>query len=95
MSKIVVSDFEQKANLFNNYFAFQCAPIKNGRKLPKFSYNTEEILTSFDVKDDDIPPIIKNLNLDKAHGRDQLSVIMINTCDHSITFSLKLIFKLW
>ena len=89
----LVSDFEQKANLFNNYFAFQWAPIKNGSKLPKFSYKTEEIVTSFDVKDDDIPPIIKNLNLDKIHGWDQLSVRMINTCDDSITFSLKLIFK--
>ena len=64
----LVSDFEQKANLFNNYFASQCTPIKNGSKLPNFSYKTDKILTSFDVKDDDILSIIKNLNVDKAHG---------------------------
>ena len=34
----LVSDFEQKANLFNNNFASQCTPIKTGRKIPNFSY---------------------------------------------------------
>ena len=89
----LVSDFEQKANLFNNYFASQCTPIKNGSKLPNFSYKAEKILTSFDIKDDDILSIIKNLNVDKAHGWDQLSIRMIKTCGDAITFPLKLIFK--
>ena len=61
----LVSDFEQKANLFNNYFASQSTSIKNGSKLPKISYKTERILTSFDIKNDDILLIIKNLNADK------------------------------
>ena len=26
----LVSDFKQKANIFNNHFASQCTPIKNG-----------------------------------------------------------------
>ena len=64
----LVTDFKQKANLFNNYFASQCTPIKNGSKLPNFSYKTEKLLTSFDIKDDDILPIIKNLYVDEAHG---------------------------
>ena len=53
----------------------------------------KKILTSFDVKDDDILPIIKKLNADKAHGLDQLSIRMIKICGDSITFPLKLIFK--
>ena len=77
--------------MFNNYFASQCTPIKNGSKLPNFSYKTEKILTSFDIKDDDILQIIKNLNVDKAHGWNQLSIRMIETCGGSITFPLKLI----
>ena len=68
--------------MFNNYFASHCTPIKNGSKLPNFSYKTEKILTSFDVKDDDIFPIINNINADKGHGWAL-----------SITFPLKLIFK--
>ena len=51
----------------------------------------KKILTSFDIKDDDILPIIKNLNVNKAHGWDQLSVRMIKTYGDSITFPLKLI----
>ena len=73
----LVSDFEQKANLFNNYFASQCTLIKDGSKLPNFSYKTEKILISFDIKDGDILPVTKNLNVDKAHGLDQLSIRMI------------------
>ena len=89
----LVSDFEQKANLFNNYFASQCTPIEGDSKLPNFSYKTEKILTSSDIKDDEILPIIRNLNVDKAHGWDQLSTRMIKTCGDAITFPLKLIFK--
>ena len=36
---------------------------------------------------------MKNLNVDKAHGWDQLSVKMIKTLGDSITFPLKLTFK--
>ena len=81
------------ANFFNNYFASQCIPIKNGSKLPNFSYKVEKILTSLDIKNDDILPIIKNLNVDKTHGWDQLSLRMIKTCSDANTFPLKLIFK--
>ena len=51
------------------------------------------MLTSFDIKDDDILSLIKNLNEDKAHGWDQLSVRMVKTCSEAITFVLKLILK--
>ena len=89
----LVSDFQQKANLFKNYFASQCTPIENSSKLLNFIYKTEKILTSFDIKDDDILSIIKNLNVDKADGWDQLSIRMIKTCGDAITFPLKLIFQ--
>ena len=56
--------------------------------VPNFSYKTEKILTSSDIKDDDILLIIKNLNVDKTHGWHQLSIRMIKTCDDSITFPL-------
>ena len=75
--------------MFSNYFASQYTPTKNCSKLPNFIYKTEKILTSFDIKDDDILLIMKNLNVDKA----QLSIRMIKTCDDSVTFPLKLIFK--
>ena len=51
------------------------------------------MLNSFDIKDDDILPILKNLNVDEDHGWDQSSIRMIKTCGDSINFLLKLIFK--
>ena len=73
----LVSDFKQKANIFNNHFASQCTPIKNGSKLPNFIYKTEKRLISFDIKDDDILLIIKILNVNKAHGWDQLLKLVV------------------
>ena len=89
----LVSDFKQKANIFNNHFASLCTPTKNGIKLPRFSYKNEKRLTFFDIKDDDILVIIKNLNVNKAHGWDQLSIRMIKACGNSISLPFKLIFK--
>ena len=79
--------------MFNNYFASQCTPIKNSSKLPIFSYKTEIIVTSFDIKDDDVLSIIKNINVGKVHGWDQLSIRMIKICSDPISFPLKIIFK--
>ena len=89
----LVSDFKQKANIFNNHFASLCTPIENGSKLPSFSYKTEKRVTSFDIKDDDMLLIIKNLNVNKAHGWDQLLIRMIKVFCNSISLPLKLIFK--
>ena len=72
--------------MFNNYFASQCTPIKNISKLPNFSYKTEKVLTSFDIKDDDILPIVKNISVDKAHGWGQLSIKIIKTCQLRMEF---------
>ena len=41
----------------------------------------------------EVLPIARDLNVDKAHGWDQLSTRMIKTCGDAITFPLKLIFK--
>ena len=35
-----VSNFCEKTNLFNNFFALICTPIKNSSVLPLFSYRT-------------------------------------------------------
>ena len=88
-----VSDFCEKANLFNNFFASICTPIKNSSLLPLFSYRTSARITSFDVTDEDISLIIKNLDPAKAHGCDNTSIKMIKTCSESLTVPLKIIFE--
>ena len=57
----LISDFKQKANLFNSYFYSQCTPIDTSSKLPVFAYKTENRLDSVDIKEEDIYLIIKNL----------------------------------
>ena len=42
--------FNVSFNIFNNHFASQCTPIKNGSKLTNFSHKTEKRLTLFDIK---------------------------------------------
>ena len=49
-----VSDFNKKANLFNNFFASICTPIKNASTLPYFSYRTNSRINSFHATENDI-----------------------------------------
>ena len=67
-----ISDFCAKANIFNNYFASICTPIKNGSVLPPFSHKTNTRMDSFKVTESDILSIIKSLDSTKAHGCDYL-----------------------
>ena len=69
-----VSDFWEKRNLFNNFFASICTPIKNSSVLPLFSYRTNARITSFDITDEEISLIIKNSDPAKAHGCDNISI---------------------
>ena len=42
---------------------------------------------------DDIPKILENLDVNKAHGHDKISIRMLQLCGNSICKPLKLIFK--
>ena len=68
-----VSDFNKKANLFNNFFASVCTPIKNASTLPYFSYRTNSRINSFHATENDILLILKSLDSTEVHGCDNLS----------------------
>ena len=74
---ISISDFKQKAGIFNSYFPSQCTLINTSSKLPAFAYNMENRLDSVDIKNEDILLIIKNLIPNKAHGWDDIFTRMI------------------
>ena len=88
-----VSDFCEKANLFNNFFSSICTPIQNTSILPPFLHRTNARITSFYVTKEDILLIIKNLDSSKAHGWDNISIKMIIICGESITVPLKITFE--
>ena len=82
-----------KASIFNNFFASQCTSLQNSSSLPTFYLGTDKILSTLNVNGDDIFAIIKNLNPNKSHGWDNISIRMIKLCGKSIAYSLKLIFE--
>ena len=73
----IISSFEKKAELFNLHFASQCTPINNSSVLPPLEYKTNGRLAHVHIKEDDIYLILKNLNPEKAHGLDNISIRMI------------------
>ena len=50
-------------------------------------------MKSFHINVNDLHLIIKNLNANKAHGWDDISIRMIQLCGKSIALPLKLPFK--
>ena len=83
----LVSDFKMKSELFNSHFAAQCTPVKNANALPKFKYRTDKRLNSFTTNENNIFLIIKNLNADKAHEWDNISIRLMQLCEKEIIYS--------
>ena len=89
----VVSNFAEKAELFNSYFASQCTPVINKSQLPSLEFKTSKRIEKITFTDEDIYLIIKNLNVDKSHGWDNISIRMIKHSSKSIALPLRLIFQ--
>ena len=77
-----ITDFKEKAELFNSFFAKQCSLIKNESKLPpRLHFLTDKRLSMVKFVNNDILKIIQNLNPNKAHGHDKISIRMLKLCD--------------
>ena len=80
-----VTDFKKKAELFNSFFTKQCSLISNSSELPlNLHYTTEKRLNTLNFSSNDIEKIIQNLDPNKAHGHDKISIRMIKICGKSI-----------
>ena len=88
----IILHFSQNSSIFNKLFAFQCTPLQALSSLPTFYLRTDEALSSLNINDDHIFAIIKNLNPNKSHGWDNISIRMIKLCGKSIAYPLKFIF---
>ena len=90
----IVSDFIKKANIFNDFFAAQCTPLTNSSVLPlTISFKYHSRLKSIYFQKEDIFKIIRNLNVNKAHGHDAISIRMLEICDSEVFEPLSLIYK--
>ena len=90
---VFITDFQEKANLFNDYFSQQCTVLDTGSILPPFVALTENFLDSVTFSESDITDIVKALNQDKAHGWDDISIRMIKMGGDSLSKPLAIIFK--
>ena len=89
-----ITDFKDKAEIFNNYFADQCTPFENNSQIPnEMSYVTDKRIANIDFTFNDIFNLIKSLDIGKAHGYDNISVRMIKICGEPICRPLELIFR--
>ena len=58
-----------------------------------FSYKANVRIASFDITEEDISLMIKNLDPAKAHGCDNISIKMIKISCESLTVPLKITFE--
>ena len=86
-----VTNFKEKSEIFNSFFANQCSLIPNNSILPsELKLLTERTLTSCDFSETDILQIINNQDSNKAHGH---MISMLILCGEAICRPLNIIFK--
>ena len=89
-----ITKYKDKAELFNKVFASQCYLINNSSVLPSLLFKrTENVVSSIDFGSDDIAKLIHNLDPNKAHGHDIISICMLKICSNSIYKPPQLIFQ--
>ena len=90
----LVTDFQEKTNVFKSFFAKQYSPIPSSSALPaKISYMTKDRIKTLCFCKSDVIKLIKALDVSKAHGHDGISVKMIKICADSIAHPITLIFQ--
>ena len=90
---LFVTDITQKAQLFNDHFIRQCTIIENGSKIPDRTSINPTRIDSVAISGEKILKIIRSLNLNKAHGWDEISMRMIRLSDTALVAPLKIIFE--
>ena len=91
---ILVSDVSEKANIFNSFFSKQCSLIETGSVLPPEQFLTNLRLENLDFDENKIEALINSLNINKAHGWDDVSTRMVRICGKSLVKPLSYIFNL-
>ena len=73
-----ITNFKEKAELFNSYYSKQFSLISNSSSLPSYIiYTTEKRLYKVALSIKAIGKIIGNLDSNKAHGYDNRSIRML------------------
>ena len=74
---LFVTDFTEKAQIFNDYIILQCTTIDTGSEIPHDTQGSSTLISDFVISEEKILNIIRSLNPNKAHGWDEISIRMI------------------
>ena len=89
-----MTNFRDKAEIFNFFFAKQCSLISSDSSLPsEIIKKTDNSFYSVRFSTEDILQIINNLDSNKAHGHDEISMRMLKICGSSVCKPLQIIYK--
>ena len=76
-----IFDFQDESEIFSSFFGDQCSTIWSGPVLPsELPLQTDSTLSSCHFTKDDILQITKNLDTNKAHSYDKVSICMLKIC---------------
>ena len=90
----LISNFREKANIFNNFFVQQCQSMANNSiLLTNQIFYTQNRLRDFDIDRGEISKLINGLNSCKAHGHHGISVRMVKLCKLTMAKPLPIIYK--
>ena len=68
------------------FISSQCTPFSNNSVLPSSKYFIiDKRFTTIEFNKDNIFKIITNLNVNKAHGHDDIPTRMLKICDSVVT----------
>ena len=89
-----VTNFKEKAELLNSFFAKQCSIIDNGSEFSSFLHlKTDKSLSNITFAEKNIEKVIQSLDPNKAHGHDMTFIRPLKTCGKSIIKALLMIYK--
>ena len=73
-----IADFKEKAELFNLFFIQQYSLLKNENDLHAcLNYLTKKRLSNINFSSVEIAKILANLNPNKAHGHDKITICVL------------------
>ena len=89
-----ITDFKEKAELFNAFFFESVFNDSIDSKLPSnLVYHAIKKLSDIVFNREDIGKVISGLDPNKAHGHDMISIRMLKMCGESIHKPLEYIFS--
>ena len=73
-----VTDFQVKSKICTSHFAKQCSLLKNESRIPPQLFPlTKTCLSNVRFSENDILKLIRKLVPSKAHGHDEIGILML------------------